>query len=193
MIKLTIDEFLKNDKEYYSNKVLCFTTDTVFGIGVMDDENVNQALEKLYLIKQRDLNKPIALLVDSFDSIQDKVIIDDKYLYLTKLWPGALTIIFKKKSKDYFTYVEKDTIGIRIPDSMVALKILNHLGPICTTSVNISGKEPLNTLDDIEKEFGDKIDILITTVNPLSKLSSTVVDISNGVLNILRQGDIIIK
>ena len=49
-----------------------------------------------------------------------------------------------------------------MPNSIIALKILQHFGPMATTSVNISNQEPLNDLNEIKNLFGDLIDIYIT-------------------------------
>jgi len=193
MIKITLNDFLKLPKEQYSSKLLCFITDTVFGLGVVDDEFIEVGLNKIYSLKQRDSNKPISLLVPSIDSVIDKIIFPIEFKYLSSYWPGALTVIFKKKSNDYFSWTKRDTIGIRIPNSEVALKVLNHLGPIATTSVNISGEKELNTIDEIVNEFKDSIDYIVTDVSPLSKVPSTVVDISSGKLVILRCGEQVIE
>ena len=50
MIKLTKEELLTIDKTKLSGKVLCFVTDTVYGIGVMVDDNIKTGLDKIYQI-----------------------------------------------------------------------------------------------------------------------------------------------
>ena len=191
MIKSSLDQFLKLPKNTLSGKTICFITDTVWGVGVMVDSNVEVGINKIYKLKQRDENKPIAVLVSNVDDALKHVEITSKDIYnLVKLWPGALTLIFKK-SDDFYDGVTKfDTIGIRVPDSNVSKKLLDFLGPVATTSVNISGSESLNSIEDIEKNFHDKIDYLITDTNPLSKVSSTVVDVTSDTIKVLRLGSI---
>jgi len=110
---------------------------------------------------------------------------------MEKYWPGALTIIFKKSVliPDLATS-NKDTVGFRMPNSKIALSILEKFGIMTTTSINISGSAPLNDPDSIEKEFREKLDYLVIEKETLSSVSSTVVDATSDELKILRQGDI---
>ena len=181
----------KLTKEDLIGKIICFPTDTVYGVGcILGDDS---ALEKIYELKNRDLSKPLAILVPSSNSIISfiKECPNVAKEYMDKYWPGALTIIFNKKEGvcDSFTK-GLSTIGFRMPNSKVALAVLNKFGPLATTSVNISNNPPLNNLDDIIKYFGDKIDYIIEDKEVVSEVSSTIVNVSTGTPVILRQGDI---
>ena len=110
---------------------------------------------------------------------------------MDKYWPGALTLIFKKSNiiSDKVTS-GFDTVGLRMPNSNIALQLLNHFGLMATTSVNISGTEPLNNIEDIIKYFKDEIDYLVIDQEKTSNVSSTVIDVTSNNYRILRQGDI---
>ena len=190
MIKLTKSEFLKIKKKELSGKVLCFITDTVWGVGVMVDENIELGLTKIYEMKKRDLNKPLAVLVDSVDTFKEHVHITHEMEQLFSKWPGALTLIFSKKDDFFHKVTTTNTIGIRIPDCNVTLDILKYIGPCATTSVNISSNEPLNDLNLIDFYFHQYIDYLVTDLAFQSKKSSTVVDVSKFPFKVLREGDI---
>ena len=89
---------LKQPAEAIKNGgIVIFPTETVYGIGTngLDEK----AIKKLYEVKQRPLNKPISLLVNSFDMINEvaKDITDLEYTLIKKFFPGPLTIILKKK------------------------------------------------------------------------------------------------
>ena len=75
-------------------------------------------------------------------------------------------------------------------DTRVTLQLLNHFGLMATTSVNISGAEPLNNIEDIIKYFKDEIDYLVIDQEKTSNVSSTVIDVTSNNYRILRQGDI---
>ena len=110
---------------------------------------------------------------------------------MKKYWPGALTIIFKKKHSISSQVVSKiDTIAFRIPNNAITLNILEKTGPLATTSVNISGDNPINTYQEIDKLFGDKIDYLFVKNVNSSNISSTIIDVSDNHLKIVRQGEI---
>lgn len=188
---MLLKDINKLTKEDLIGKIICFPTDTVYGVGCILGDDV--ALEKIYELKNRDLSKPLAILVPDSKSIMPFIkecpsIARD---YIDKHWPGALTIIFNKKECicDNFTK-GLPTIGFRMPNSKVALTVLNKFGPLATTSVNISNNPPINNLEDIIKYFGDQIDYIIEDKEVVSEVSSTIVDISKGKPIILRQGDI---
>ena len=178
-------------KEDLIGKIICFPTDTVYGVGCILGDTV--ALDKIYELKNRDLSKPLAILVPNSSSINE--FIKECPLaakeYMKMYWPGALTIIFNKKEGicDEFTK-GLPTIGFRMPNSKVALSVLEKFGPLATTSVNISNNPPINNLEEIIKYFGDKIDYIIEDKESVSLVSSTIVDVTKEVPVILRQGDI---
>ena len=186
-----VKDLNKLKKEDLIGKIICFPTDTVYGVGCILGDDI--ALDKIYELKNRDLSKPLAILVPNAEAILPyvKECPDIAKEYMATYWPGALTIIFNKKDAlcDIFTK-GLPTIGFRMPNSKVALSVLEKFGPLATTSVNISNNPPLNDLDEIIKYFGDKIDFIIEDKEVVSKVSSTIVDVSKGDAIILRQGDI---
>lgn len=172
------------------SKIICFPTDTVYGVGCMIDDL--DAIKKIYDMKNRDYSKPLAVLTGNKDISEYVLNVSDKaYELMDKYWPGALTIIFKKSNKvnDLVTS-SLDTVGFRMPNSKIALKVLEEFGVMATTSVNISGQSSLNDTCEIEKEFGNIIDYMIIEKEELSCNSSTVVLACGDELKVLRQGDI---
>ena len=186
LLKLQVNKDIKG-------KVICFPTDTVYGVGASIEDN--EAINKIYNLKHRDKSKPLAVLTGS-KNIEKYVleISNEAKDLIDKYWPGALTIIFKKSNiiSNKVT-CNLDTIGLRMPNSQIALSILNHFGLMATTSVNISGSTPLNDIEEIKKHFGNEIDYLVIDKEETSNVSSTIIDASSSNLKVLRQGDIIIK
>ena len=178
-------------KEELRTHIIGFPTDTVYGIGAILDDEVG--IEKIYELKHRDYSKPLAILAPNIQEVLKYVVApSDKVLELMKkYWPGALTIVFNKNSfvSDHIVR-GKQTIGFRIPDSSIALKILNKYGALATTSVNLSGEPPLNNYKDINLHFGSLIDYLIDEDTISSDVSSTVIDITTDEIKVLRQGSI---
>lgn len=170
------------------NKVIIFPTDTVYGIGckIYDIESIN----RIYEIKKRPKEKPLACLCASLDQINEIAVVDDVARKLIqKFLPGALTVILE--AKEYvFSKIGYKTIGVRIPNSHIALEILKENGPMLTTSVNESGFVPLNEYDDIVKEYGLVVDKIYQTDKESINLASTVVLVKNNEVKILREGPI---
>lgn len=185
MIKITVEELIKLTKEDIKGKVIVFPTDTVYGIGSMIDDK--EGVSKIYNLKHRDKNKPLANLAYSSEQIKEYVNIPNpKTLELMKLWPGALTIIFNKK---HIYNNELPTIAFRIPNSNTALTILKHFGVMAVTSMNLSGSEPLNNIDDIIKNFENEIDYLVIDEEKHSNISSTIIDVTKDPFVVLRKGE----
>ena len=187
MIKITVEELIKLTKEDIKGKVIVFPTDTVYGIGSMIDDQ--EGVNKIYNLKHRDKNKPLANLAYSSEQIEEYVnITNPKIKELMKHWPGALTIIFNKK---HIYNNELPTIAFRIPNSNVALTILKRFGVMSVTSMNLSGSEPLNNLYDIIKNFESEIDYLVTNEEKHSNISSTIIDVTKEPFVVLRKGEIL--
>lgn len=174
-----------------SDGLIIFPTDTVYGIACNSFSDV--ALKKLFYSKNRNFNKPINVLTDSISKI-DLVVYNISHIeqeLMNKYFPGNLTIIFnKKKNVSDILTANKDTIGVRIPNNEIALKILSEYPyPLAVTSVNISGKKCGTCLNDFIDEFKDKVDIIIDG-GITSDMPSTIVRVDNNNINVLRQGSL---
>ena len=106
--------------------------------------------------------------------------------------PGALTIILNKKNNVSNVLTSNlDTVGVRIPNNEIALRILGKLDyPLATTSANISGMEAAVKIDDIIQVFNNKVDIIVDGGITDLKKSSTIVKIENNEIKVLREGTI---
>ncbi len=165
-----------------TGKTIAFPTDTVFGVGAMIDDEV--AISKIYDLKNRDYSKPLIILVG--DITQVKGLVKDFTLAqrANEFWPGAISFIFKK-DKVSNSISKSDTVGIRIPDSVVARDLLLKTGPMAVTSVNLSGEPSATTLDEVS-QFD--IDYIISDESVGSNRASTVVDLNS--MRILREGSV---
>lgn len=188
---MKLDELLKIKS--IRGKLIAMPTDTVYGVGcLLDDE---ESINKIYALKNRDFNKPLAILVASLEDVLALVeyLPVDAVELIKKHWPGALTIICKKSNiVPPFLNRGFKTIGLRMPNSKTALEILKKFGPMAVTSINESGSEALNDYDLINSIYGDKIDYIIESNESSSNISSTVIEINDEEVKVIRQGDIII-
>lgn len=176
-------------------KIVVFPTETVYGIGTNGlDEN---AVKKLYEVKQRPLNKPISLLVSNMEMVNQiaKDITETEYKIMEKFFPGPLTIILKKKDivPDIVTSGQ-DTIGVRMPSGDIARKLVELAGvPIAAPSANITGEPSGTNLPEIKKHFEGKVDYFIDGGESEIGLASTIVQVVDGKPQILRQGSITLE
>lgn len=172
--------------------IVVFPTETVYGIGT---NGLNkEAVERLYMIKKRSLNKPISLLVSDFEMIEKiaKNITEVEYRIMEKFFPGPLTIILSKQDiVPNIVTSGGDTVGIRMPEEVTSRKLIEYAGvPIAAPSANISGKPSGIDLQEIIKEFGDKVDYYIDGGKSKIGISSTIVKVENNAIKILREGSI---
>mgnify|MGYP000893271216 FL=1 len=170
------------------DKVIIFETDTVYGIGCLIESEIG--IKRIYEIKKREEKKPLAVLCANIDQVKNLVSDFDKYSHLAeKHWPGALTLIFKKSSLVSDTITSGfNTVGVRIPNDIIALNILEKFGPMAVTSLNISSEPALLKFEDT-LIFENEVNYVVKGKD-LSSISSTVYDCVND--NVLRQGTIII-
>ncbi len=172
--------------------IVIFPTETVYGIGTNGlDEN---AIRKLYEVKQRPLNKPISLLVNNIEMVEKiaKNITEVEYKLMERFFPGPLTIILEKRDiiPDILTS-NTNTIGIRMPSGEIAKKLIEFAGvPIATSSSNISGRPSGTNITDIKKDFEGKVDCFIDNGESELGIPSTVIRIIDNIPHILRQGAI---
>ena len=176
-------------------KIVVFPTETVYGIGTngLDEK----AVKKLYEVKQRPLNKPITLIVSNMEMVAllAKDVTETEYKIMEKFFPGPLTIILKKKEivPDIVTSGQQ-TVGVRMPSGEMARKLVEKSGvPIAAPSANITGQPSGTNLQEIEKCFKEKVDFYIDGGECEIGRASTIVQVVDGRIQILRQGSITLE
>ena len=171
--------------------IVVFPTDTVYGVATNSLDET--AIKKLFELKGRNDNKPICVLTSNVDKIKKIAYInEEEQKIIDKYMPGALTIILNKKNNVSNVLTSNlDTVGVRIPNNEIALRILGKLDyPLATTSANISGMEAAVKIDDIIQVFNNKVDIIVDGGITDLKKSSTIVKIENNEIKVLREGTI---
>lgn len=177
-----------------AGSVIAHATDTCYGFAC--DPFNRRALASLYKLKKMAVSKPVSILVSDLKMAQKYGFFNKKAKALAqKYWPGALTIIVKrKKSLPKFFNPKAKTVGIRVPDHKLSLNLAKKLGrPITTTSANISGQPSPYSVSAIKKQFrGKKIkpDFIINSGRLNKNPPSTIVSAEGLSLKIIRQGGI---
>ena len=175
-------------EQLLKKKIIAFPTDTVFGLAcIMDVE----AMKKVYIAKGRDFKKPLPMMCNGYQMINEVALVDEKAeKIINSFMPGAITIVFNKKEEidDYITQGLK-TIGIRVPDDEWILNLISMIGmPLMVTSANISNTGSLLKWKDVYESMNGNIDGIVCE-DARGDSSSTIVDVSDG-LKLLREGPI---
>ena len=173
-------------------QVVAYPTETIYGLGA--DVQDKKAVKRIYDLKARDYGLPISILVSNLSMLREVVseVPDRALVLMRKFWPGALTILFPASSiipKGLVTNTGK--VGIRISSHPVASALVEAFGrPMTTTSANLSGFPPSLAVKHVQKYFGDKLLCIIDGGEVEPSRGSTVVDIGEDTMRIIRDGAI---
>lgn len=170
--------------------IAAIPTDTVYGFAACF--NSEAAIARLYQIKERSINKSIAvLLADTEQAQQAASLFTPKALRLAdRYWPGALTVIVRKKGGLPENLTSNDLVGLRIPDHDFTRALIRLTGPLAVTSANYSGESPAKCVDDFPEELIGKLDIIIDGGPCRGGIPSSVINCSDDPAVILREGAI---
>jgi L-threonylcarbamoyladenylate synthase len=172
-----------------SGGIIAIPTDTVYGLGA-DPFNAD-AVQKLYTLKGRPEEKPIPLVLGSVEDVQQVAQdLPGFFFHLTeKFWPGGLTIIVESKNLLPQLTAGGTTVGLRIPNQPLLLKILQEFGgPLAITSANLSGQPAATSPQEFGSELSSRIDFIVDDGQTPGPIPSTVYDISVSPPQVRREG-----
>ena len=170
--------------------LVVFPTETVYGIGcnALDAE----AVKKLYLAKQRPLDKPLLLHLHDIAQAESYAFLDDRAsLLLSAFTPGPLSVIAKKRETvPYEVTAGGETVGLRFPSNRLFLDLAKKAGvPIAATSANLSGLESAKD-GKAAAELSEIADVIIDDGECSFSIESTIVSLVSDTPKLLRIGAI---
>ncbi len=179
--------------------LVAFPTETVYGLGA--DASQEKGVAKIYAAKGRPADHPLIVHIASIDGIGYWA--DDISGYAIALartfWPGPMTLICKRspEAKDFVTGGQ-DTVGLRVPDHVVALALLDaakQIGVqgIAAPSANRFGHVSPTTADAVREELDLYLsadDIILDGGPSQVGVESTIIDCTGDTPHILRPGAI---
>ncbi len=172
--------------------VVAFPTETFYGLGASALNG--EAVKKIFSAKERDLKKPLLVLIYGQASLFELVseVPDIAFPLMKKFWPGALTIIFKASAQlPPILTGGTGSIGIRISSNLIAQKLVQRAGiPITATSANREGGKNPSLASHVAAQLGDNIDLIINGGKTEGEIGSTIIDITSQPPHIVREGEI---
>jgi L-threonylcarbamoyladenylate synthase len=172
--------------------IIAFPTRCVYGLGA-DAFNVD-AVQRLFQLKQRSLQKPILILIGC--RTQLKLLVSNVSSTASRImdafWPGRVTLVFEAADiVPQNLTAGTGKIGIRLTGHPVAAALCESLGIALTgTSANISGNPGCHRIDDIEPQLIRQLDAILNAGTLKGGTGSTVVDVTGAKPQILREGEI---
>lgn len=186
-----IEEAAKAIKE---GGIVAFPTETVYGLGA--NALNEEAVRKIFEAKGRPQDNPLIIHVASKDvSKYVKDVPEVAQNIIDKFWPGPLTVILNKKDiVPNVTSANLSTIGIRMPDNDVALKLIELSGTtIAAPSANISGRPSPTDIERCVEDLDGKVDYIIGGQKSNVGVESTIVDCTVNPPVVLRPGGLTLE
>jgi len=168
-------------------------TDTLYGlVGSALQVNV---VERIYKLRQRNLDKPMIILISSLDDLElfDIGLDEEIQEKIESFWPGQVSVILPCSSEK-FSYLHRgqNSLAFRWPDRADLLALLDETGPLVAPSANIEGLEPARTFSEAQNYFGEQLDLYVDQ-GEIDSSPSTIVLIEDGELRVVREGAVEIR
>lgn len=173
-----------------SGGIVALPTDTVYGIAVA--LTTEGGIEKLFAAKRRPPDKGIMLLLDDATQASEAGVITPAASALAEAcWPGGLTVVVPQRPDVPWPAVltgGASTIGLRVPDHDAPRTLARGVGPLPTTSANVSGLPEAADAAAIVEQLGGSVDLVLDGGRAHGGPASTVVDCTGDLPVILRVG-----
>ena len=167
-----------------------FPTDTVYGVGALAFDG--KAVESIYIAKDRPIEKAIPVLIgdaEDITKISSEVPLMAKKL-AERFWPGPLTIVVPKHLSLPDSVSATKTVGVRVPDHLVARSVLRAAGPMAVTSANLSGQPSPSTAQEVFAQLNGRVALILDGGKTPGGVPSTLVDCTGSQPIVVRQGPI---
>ncbi|MGH7948918.1 MAG: L-threonylcarbamoyladenylate synthase [Candidatus Binataceae bacterium] len=171
-------------------RLIVYPTDTWYALGA--DALSRDALRRLFALKRRDPDKPVALI--AADATMAFALASSipfaARRFAEAFWPGPLTIVMPARRGIPAEIVGPDGgVGVRVPANHVARELATAIGvPLTATSANRSGNAPARTLAEARSAFGAKVEVYLEGGQLDAPAPSTVVATSEDGWRMIREG-----
>ena len=179
---------------FNQGKIICLPTDTIYAIS--SDATNELAIQKIYQIKNRPMEKTLSIFVSDIDMAQDYVQFSSRQLqFIQKIWPGPVTIISEVSNRSRLPsiLIKNNKVALRVPDNRLIKHICREIkGPIIATSANVSSEIYNNDYYTIERIFSDYIDIIIKKSSAMkdnNKKPSSIIEFTGNGFRVIREGN----
>ena len=175
--------------------VVAIPTDTYYGLAA-DPFNL-AAVDEIYRVKGRPENRALPILVNSLEQVELLAReVSPNFLRLAeKFWPGALTIVVDAAHRlPLKITANTGKVALRWPNSKLVASLIEEAdGPITGTSANISGFPSCSSGEQVMKQLGNRVPLVLDAGETGANLASTIVDLRGGGWKIIREGGVSVE
>lgn len=173
-------------KAIESGELVIYPTETAYGIGC--NALNSEAIEKIYEAKKRPRSKGLTVICSSIKQVEKHAeLTENERKLVEEFMPGPLTLITEKK--DSIPDNLNEGFVFRISSSETARTLAEDF-PIVATSANISGEPTSYSVEDISKELLEKVDCILDEGELEEGPTSTIAEVMNDEVEIIRKGPI---
>ncbi|MBL4604299.1 MAG: threonylcarbamoyl-AMP synthase [Flavobacteriaceae bacterium] len=168
-------------------KTILYPTDTVWGLGC--DATNDEAVAKIYKIKEREESKSLVVLVSSLNMLKKHVSISEKVKGILNKATIPTTIIYTNPKGISQNVIAKDnTVAIRIVQDTFCRKLIKSFGkPIVSTSANVSGEATPKSFSEISQPILEGVDYIVNlNLDRITEKSSTILKIKGDTIEVIR-------
>lgn len=169
--------------------LIAFPTETVFGLGVIYDNN--DSYQRLIDVKRRPPEKPFTLMCGDVNDIFKYAYINEKAKKLIDAFmPGQFTIILKaKENLPSYVISKEGNVGIRVSSDELVSNLIKKVGkPLLVPSANKSGETPAHNVNDVLNAFNENELDGVIEGESISNTPSTIVMMNDDDIIIIRKG-----
>ncbi len=166
--------------------VLAYPTEAVFGLGC--DPLNETAVQRLLAIKQRPQEKGLILVASCYGQllryVDDASLSDEQRQRALASWPGPVTWVMPARgSVPAWLTGQFDSIAVRVSDHSIVQALCGAFGgPLVSTSANLSGMDPARTLQEVERDLGERVDGVVLGEVGGNASPSTILDARSGAI-----------
>lgn len=175
---------------FLKGSIFIYPTDTIYGFG--GNPFNDTAIKKIGKVKGKDNWRRYIFLISDLEMLKNYAYINsEKYLdFLLSIWPNPVSAILKLNEK-YQELLHSATGAFRIPNHRFCKSLINEIKmPLVSTSVNRTGKEPLNHPSQIIQEFANEVDAIFYSEKKSFFEASTLIDLTKNEPVLVREGRI---
>jgi len=168
--------------------IIAYPTDTFYGIGC--DIMNKKAIEKIYLIKQRNKTKPFSFICPDLKDISNYAKVSNiAYRHMKRLLPGPYTFVLPgSKMVPKIMLTKRKTAGIRVPANQIAISLAQELGnPIISTSATDPDGEVFEDASLLHDYFDARLDMVLDG-GPVPNTPSSVISLVEDEPEVIRYG-----
>lgn len=170
--------------------LIAYPTDSSYAFGCHIGDK--RALDRIRRIRRTDQKHNFTLVCSDLSEISLYARVDNwAYRLLKSMTPGPYTFILQatREVPKRMQNPKRRTIGLRVPDHALVHAMLESLGePIMSSTLTLPGDDmPLTDPAEIEERIGHEVDVIVDA-GPTGIEPTTVLDLSHGAVEILRQG-----